>query len=337
MEIIQKRLNELVPYEKNARRNNDAVKYVANSIEKFGFQVPIVIDKNNVIICGHTRYKASQKLKLELIPCVIASELTDEQIKAYRLADNKVSEKSKWDVDVLGEELDEILNFDMSDFGFKPIEYKENERQRTNDVYHLDDVGAVEGEYDMPTLEGEQYIPDRLIGFNYVLSSEDKNYGVHFYIDDYQFERLWNNTEKYIKKLRAFECVLTPDFSLYLDMPESIKIWNTYRSRLIGQKLQGEGIIVIPTVSWADEKSFKYCFDGLPKKSVLSISTVGIKRSSEALNIFKTGVNEMIKRCNPSDILLYGGMVEGMDFGKIKIHEYSNEVTERMKNWEVEE
>ena len=102
MQIITKYIGELTPYEKNPRKNDEAVKYVANSIAEFGFKIPIVIDKNGVIVCGHTRYKAAKQLGIEKIPCIIADDLTDEQIKAFRLADNKVSEKAKWDFDILG-------------------------------------------------------------------------------------------------------------------------------------------------------------------------------------------------------------------------------------------
>lgn len=108
MEIIEKKLEELKPYENNPRKNDEAVDYVANSIKEFGFKVPIVIDKNNVIVTGHTRYKASQKLGLKTVPCIIADDLTDEQIKAFRLADNKVSDFSLWDNKKLLQELDEI-------------------------------------------------------------------------------------------------------------------------------------------------------------------------------------------------------------------------------------
>lgn len=118
MQIVEKKIEEIKPYEKNPRKNDGAVDSVANSISQFGFKVPIVIDGNNVIICGHTRYKAAKKLGLDKVPCVIADDLTEEQIKAYRLADNKVSELAEWDIDLLGEELDGIFDIDMTDFGF---------------------------------------------------------------------------------------------------------------------------------------------------------------------------------------------------------------------------
>lgn len=119
MDIINIALKDLKPYENNPRKNDDAVKYVAESIKEFGFKVPIVIDKNNVIVAGHTRYKAAKKLKMSEVPCIIADDLTDEQIKAFRLADNKVAEKAEWDFDLLNAELDDIIDLDMELFGFE--------------------------------------------------------------------------------------------------------------------------------------------------------------------------------------------------------------------------
>ena len=117
--IIYKKLSELKPYEKNPRKNDDAVKYVAESIKNFNFQNPIIIDKDGIIVAGHTRWKAAKKLGLDEVPCIIADDLSDEQIKAFRLADNKVSEKAEWDFDLLNEELDDLFDFDMSVFGFE--------------------------------------------------------------------------------------------------------------------------------------------------------------------------------------------------------------------------
>ena len=134
MNISEKNLKDIKPYEKNPRKNDNAVKYVANSIKEFGFQQPIVIDKNGVIVAGHTRYKASKKLGLEKVPCIIADDLTDEQIKAYRLADNKVSEKSEWDFDLLSEELEGIFDIDMSDFDFDLSEGEEKQPTERKDL-----------------------------------------------------------------------------------------------------------------------------------------------------------------------------------------------------------
>lgn len=122
MEIKEIKIEELKPYENNPRHNEAAVGPVANSIKEFGFKVPIIIDKDNVIIAGHTRLKAAKLLGLETVPCVLADDLTEEQAKAFRLADNKVSELAEWNFDDLEKELEELdamdLDFDMSEFGF---------------------------------------------------------------------------------------------------------------------------------------------------------------------------------------------------------------------------
>lgn len=120
MKIIEKRIEELIEYENNPRHNEAAIGKVASSIEAFGFKVPIVIDKDDVIVCGHTRKKAAERLGMETVPCIVADDLTDEQIKAFRLADNKTGEFAEWDFDKLNEELAELLDidFDMSSFGF---------------------------------------------------------------------------------------------------------------------------------------------------------------------------------------------------------------------------
>ena len=120
MQIKEFSLQELRPYEKNPRKNDAAVEKVANSIKTFGFKVPLVIDTDNVIVCGHTRFKAAQKLGLNKVPCVVADDLSPELIKAFRLADNKVAELSYWDFEKLGFELDELKNvgLDLSVLGF---------------------------------------------------------------------------------------------------------------------------------------------------------------------------------------------------------------------------
>jgi len=112
-------LDEIKPYEKNPRKNGEAVKYVAESIKEFGFKVPVVIDNKGVIVAGHTRWKAAKKLGLDSVPCVVADDLTEKQVKAFRLADNKVGEFAKWDNGLLDAELFDIgLDIDMCIFGF---------------------------------------------------------------------------------------------------------------------------------------------------------------------------------------------------------------------------
>lgn len=118
MEVKDLKLSEIKPYENNARFNDEAVEYVANSIREFGFQQPIVVDKDMVIIAGHTRYKAAQELGLKTVPVVAADGLSDDKVKAYRLADNKTGEMADWDFDKLFEEISGVEDIDMSEFGF---------------------------------------------------------------------------------------------------------------------------------------------------------------------------------------------------------------------------
>lgn len=121
LNLIQMNIDDLVLYENNPRNNDGAVDAVAASINSFGFKVPIIIDKNNVVVCGHTRVKASKKLGMTEVPCIVADDLNEEQIKAFRLADNKVSELAEWDMDKLAEELKQI-DMDMLQFGFEDLE-----------------------------------------------------------------------------------------------------------------------------------------------------------------------------------------------------------------------
>lgn len=119
MNIVEKDINELVMYENNPRKNDEAVDYVIESISNFGYKQPIVIDKDNVIVCGHTRLKALKKMGIKKVPCIVADDLTPQQIKAYRLADNKVAEKAGWDFPKLEIELNEITDVDMQPLGFE--------------------------------------------------------------------------------------------------------------------------------------------------------------------------------------------------------------------------
>ena len=134
MKIIYKKVDELIPYINNPRKNDNAVDKVASSIKNFGFKVPIIIDSKGEIITGHTRLKACKKLKIDEVPCIIADDLTDEQIKAFRIADNRVAEESSWDNDLLSIELDgldEFSGFDEKEL-FKILDNEETEEPEIN-------------------------------------------------------------------------------------------------------------------------------------------------------------------------------------------------------------
>ena len=140
MKIEYKNIEDVIPYENNPRKNDDAVDYVANSIKEFGFKVPIIVDKGNVVVAGHTRLKAAEKLGLKEVPCIYADDLSEEQIKAFRIADNKVSEFSSWDLDKLDLELEDIT-IDMSDFGFEDMDLNLEESNVSDEPVNIDESG----------------------------------------------------------------------------------------------------------------------------------------------------------------------------------------------------
>ena len=349
-------ITRLKPYENNARTHSEKqVEKITKSIAEFGFLNPILIDSNYGIIAGHGRVEGAKRLSKEdaekrlhngnEVPCIFVEDLTEEQKRAYIIADNKLALDAGWDYDLLKIELEDLdnLDFDITLTGFDmdiifgdDDGYYGDERERTNKEYNLDIVDHENLSNDfwqMPTIKNDNYIPEDLIGFNYAKTSKDKNVGIHFYIDDYQFERLWNAPEKYLDVLREYECILTPDFSLYMDMPMPMKIWNIYRSRQIGAYYQARGIKVIPTISWAEAETFEFCFLGIPKGSIVSVSTIGVKQNSEALEIWEEGMRAMIEQIEPSTILVYGGELE-FDYGDINVIYFDNKV---IKNWRDKE
>ena len=341
-------ITQLKPYSNNAKiHTQEQIDQIKASIQEFGMNDPIALWKDNIIIEGHGRLLACQELGLDEVPVVRLDDLTDDERKAYTLVHNKLTMNTDFDIDLLNYELEHI-EIDMSSFGFEldtvydedEIEiddeeddgYYGDERERTNRAYNLDLIEELTDDFwQMPVIENDDFIPDDLIGFNYAKSSENKKCGIHFYVDDYQFERVWNYPEKYVDVLKEYDCILSPDFSLYLDMPMPMKIWNIYRSRLVGQYYQSKGIKVIPTISWAEKETFKFCFKGIPKGSIVSISTIGVKQDKNALKIWRKGVDEMIKQIEPKAILVYGGKLD-YDFKDIKVYYYDNKVTE---NWGI--
>lgn len=238
-------------------------------------------------IGGHQRLHVLKDLGIKKIDVIKVKLSKTNEKKALNIALNKITgacdqdklENLIKDLDL--EEFDLTLTgFDQEDIDFMinpEEETKENARINTINGYNLQmyDEKRVDGFYQMPIIKCDNVIPDDLIGFNYMLTSDNKETGIHRYVDDYQFERVWNDPEKYLEDLRQYQCILSPDFSLYMNMPMAMKIWNVYRSRMIGQYWQDNGIKVVPTISWAEPETHEFCFDGIPEGSIVSVSTVG--------------------------------------------------------------
>lgn len=176
------------------------------------------------------------------------------------------------------------------------------------------------GNYDIPQLYAEQCQTREFIGFNYAKSCRiPENKGVHFFIDDYQFVRLWNRPDVYLDLLGQFPCVCTPDFSTYLDFPKAMQIYNHYRKHWLGAYWQANGITVIPTISWSDKASFEWCFDGEPQDGTVAVSSVGTQMNKESRKLFLDGYNEMLARLQPKMIYFYGNVPDACRGNIIRI------------------
>lgn len=157
MEIIERRIKELKPYEDNPRKNDKAVDALVESIKEFGFKVPIVVDRNDVIVAGHTRYKAAKRLGIKTVPVIVADDLTEEQITAYRLVDNKTQELSNWDFPKLISELKELTeNFDMSLFGFGYLGEEDSREGEPKETQRRQEIRSG-GELDLDDFEDESF------------------------------------------------------------------------------------------------------------------------------------------------------------------------------------
>ena len=163
------------------------------------------------------------------------------------------------------------------------------------------------GSLNIPEIEGmKDFDLPKFKQFNYVLSGKvDKCEGVSFFLDDYQFERVWNKPDKYTEVLKKYKCVLSPDFSLFSDFPKAIQIFNHYRKHWVAKYWQDSGIKVIPTIAWSDEDSFEWCFDGEPTQSIVAVSTLGCWNNAETKKAFMKGYEKMIEVLNPSRILIF--------------------------------
>lgn len=137
IKAVEMKLSDLVPYENNPRKNEKAVEAVKNSINQFGFKNPIIVDENNVIISGHTRRLAAMELGIKMVPVVVATDLTEEQVRAFRLADNRVASFSYWDEAKLKDEIAEISEIDLSDFGFKKDKIEDIFREKADKKIHV--------------------------------------------------------------------------------------------------------------------------------------------------------------------------------------------------------
>ena len=171
------------------------------------------------------------------------------------------------------------------------------------------------GPMDIPTIRAIDAEPSELVGFNRLLSRKGgPSKWLHCFLHDCQIQRLWNNPQAYIAAFGRghWGGIFSPDFSLYLDMPLPLQIFNTYRNRWVGAYLQQRGVPVVPSVSWAGPASFDFCFLGIEAGGTVAISTLGLK-TKEGLSALFAGYEMMMERLKPRRVLIYGRKIEGLD------------------------
>lgn len=163
------------------------------------------------------------------------------------------------------------------------------------------------GEWDIPIIEPEAWEPVEFIDFNRAMSAKRReDRGVHFFIDDYRFERIWTDWKRYGAALAQFAACMTPDFSMFTDWPTAVQLWNHYRKHFIGAYLQSLGVKVYPTICWSDRCSYEWCFDGEPIGGCVAVSSVGTQKNKESKRLFIDGYEAMLDRLKPETIIFYG-------------------------------
>lgn len=183
-------------------------------------------------------------------------------------------------------------------------------RSGCRDTFHsyLVSDATYDGILEIPIIKPTDQLPNRLISFSKAMRTDDYDQWVHFYEDDCNFERVWNRPNYYLPKLKKFNGVITPDFSLYRDMPLIMQQWNTYRGKALGHWWQSHGMQVIPNIRTSDERSFAFSCCRAPHSSAIGIGTHGCLRSREDRELFKKGLRFVVSELHPSCIIIYGAL-----------------------------
>lgn len=192
-------------------------------------------------------------------------------------------------------------------------------RSGCKDVFHAFMVrnASYEGEHEIPRIEPEKAVPEKLVSFSKSISGTDFDAWVHFYEDDATFERLWNKPLKYLPILKRYNGVIAPDFSLYRDMPLVMQYWNIYRSHSIAVWLQNEGIPVIANVRWGDERTYEACCLGVPRSATIAVGSHGCVKLVQEREYFTKGLEHVVNVLHPKTIIVYGTAPDAI-FGKYK-------------------
>lgn len=215
------------------------------------------------------------------------------------------------------------------------VRYAANRAANNMDGIRYDGAGR----YDIPIIRPEKWVPYEFIPFNMAKSCKERvGKGLHFFIDDYQFERVWNCLSRYSELAYSFAACMSPDFSTYADWPLAMQIYNHYRKHYVAAHWQELGIRVYPTISWSDERSYDWCFDGEPVGATVCISSVGCRKRKLSKQLFLKGYDAMMERLQPQTVVCYGGIPDGCKGNIIQLQAFYQSLPRGgVADWEVEE
>ena len=206
-----------------------------------------------------------------------------------------------------------------------------DERLYENLRFFFPDVSVCKGWGQIPEIKPiEQITVDRWMPFSAANSRKmNESVGVHMFLHDFQFERLWNKPTQYIQMLRAAGAVCSPDFSMYTDTPRALNLYNHYRKHWLAAYWQANGITVIPTICWSDDQSFEWCFDGEPTGGIVAVSSIGVMKNREARQRFITGYQEMMTRLMPETVLFMGKVPEECTGNIVQMPVFTDRIARR--------
>lgn len=216
-------------------------------------------------------------------------------------------------------------HYNTTGINFKQLKFYDNLEKRIFDGIGEYGIPQIQGVYDI----GE--IGDFIrIDHGSMKEKHPEEKVLHFFCDDYKFERVWSNPDKYIPMLSRYKYVLAPDFSIYQDFPRIMQIFNHYRKHWLAAYWQENGVNVLPTITWGDKTSWQFCFDGEPENSVVVTSSVGAMKNKEQRKIFVDGYYEMVRRLNPSCVIFYGSLPEECKGNIIRVKQHNERFREAM-------
>ena len=339
-------VEKLNPYDKNARKHtDDDVKYIVNSIEKFGFDDPIGIwGDGNVIVEGHGRLIAAKQLGMTEVPVIRLDHLTDEERRAYTLAHNKTAEMSDWDFPMLESEIDDIeklIDLNMEDFGFEFKLDEIAEPEKNDDGEEIEYVSNAEYVFDkfnlkffhknratdwgFPTVRAVHAsdIPEDFLDFNNMPYYENHvdnvfDFGIRFYQDDSKEDKIWNNPQMWADRIARYRCAVSPDFSTYNEMPIIVKQFNAFKCLLIAQIIQDAGTPCIVDISDLAEESLRKCYDGVERGGIYSMSAKGGTVDSGMYDSRFAALDYCLENFNPEGIIVFGLGLDDYDWTKWK-------------------